>query len=499
MKKSKKSLYNMIFGISNQLIVLVIGLIIPRLFIVSYGSEVNGLQSSIIYIYSYISLLEAGIGTATLQALFGAVGKEDRNEANSILSATNIQYNKIAKIYLISILAMAIIYPVTLTTTVDRLTIALMIILSGVGSFLSFISYGKFVLLLQADGRRFVISIVGIVNYILVNFCKIYLMTKGYSIVSVYFASALLSFVSVCFYSIYRKKYYQWVDYKVKPNMKAISRSKNVVVHQISSIICSSTDVLIITYVIKSLKLVSIYNLYVMIFDAVGSLSSNIMSSFQFVMGQTYNTNIKLYREYHKIYEIINYMISYTFYSVAYIMILPFVEIYTRGVTDINYIDPLFPILFVMIKLFVSAREPAYLLINYAGHFPETQNRAIIETVINILVSLIGVHFFGIYGVLAGTSVAILYRLIDMFIYTSKRFLDRKIWLSFKPMLIYMFGFFIVSIFSKNLEIHPQGYLEFFGIAFVVGICVFIFYFIYTMIFNYQTMMKLFKVIKARR
>lgn len=84
----------MIFGVGNQLVVLCVGLIVPKFFIMSYGSEINGLQSSIAYIYTYIALLEAGIGTATLQALFGTLGRENKEETNAILSATNIQYKK---------------------------------------------------------------------------------------------------------------------------------------------------------------------------------------------------------------------------------------------------------------------------------------------------------------------------------------------------------------------------------------------------------------------
>lgn len=486
MRRSKKSLYNLIFGVGNQVIVLCVGLIVPRFFIMSYGLEINGLQSSIAYIYTYIALLEAGIGTATLQALFGTLGRENREETNAILAATHIQYKKVALSYFICMIVFSIIYPFTVHTSVDKFTIVAMVLLSGVSSLLSFLFYGKFVVLLQADGRSYIVSFVGLLNYFLMNIVKIVLILKGASIVYVYLGSAAISVVVVLIYEIYRKKYYNWVSYQVQPKLEAIAQSKNVLVHQIANIVCNSTDVLILTYVARDLKLVSIYNLYIMVFDAVKSVISNIFSSVQFIMGQTYNKDIELYRKYHQIYEVCDFAVSFSLYSTAYVLVLPFMKIYTKGIQDISYIDPYLPLLFVMVKLLASAREPAALVINYAGHFKKTQNRAVIETIINVIVSIVGVYFWGIYGVLIGTIVALLYRTIDMYIYSSRRFLQRSPWQSIKQWGVYLLGFLIVAYVFSTIKIEPRGYIEFFGIAILVCVGISMFYVFYTFIFNYK-------------
>lgn len=498
MNRSRKSLYNMLFGVANQLIILVMGLIIPRMFIMNYGSEVNGLQSSIAYIYTYIKLLESGIGTATIQALLKAFGNDNKNEINAVLSATNIQYKKVAKIYFLCMLIFAIIYPMTISSTIDSLTISMVVFLSGIGSLISFWTYGKFILLLQADGRSFVVSTIGLIIYILNNIIKIILIALGFSFVCVYLGGLVLSGVTWIFYEWYRKKHYSWVNYKVEPKFSAISQSKNVLVHQIASIVCNSTDVLVLTYVVGSLKLVSIYNVYIMIFDAVKSLIINIFSSVNFIMGQTYHKDIVLYRKYHHVYEVLDMAVSFTMYSIAYVMIIPFLKVYTRGITDINYIDKYLPLLFVLIKLLTSAREPASQLINYAGHFKNTQNRAIIETTINVVISIIASYFLGIYGVLLGTVVALGYRTIDMYIYTSRRFLDRGVWKSAKQWLIYMSAFAIVMLASSTIEIHVGGYVEFFAKALIVAVIVACFYALYTCIFNFDVIRTVVNVIKDK-
>ena len=51
MSRQKNSINNLKWGILGNIITSAVAIIIPRLFIVNYGSEVNGLLSSIRQIY----------------------------------------------------------------------------------------------------------------------------------------------------------------------------------------------------------------------------------------------------------------------------------------------------------------------------------------------------------------------------------------------------------------------------------------------------------------
>ena len=70
MNKKSKLFKNVITGFGGQLIAIILGLIVPRFFIMSYGSDVNGLLSTITQIFTYMALLEAGIGPIIKNALF---------------------------------------------------------------------------------------------------------------------------------------------------------------------------------------------------------------------------------------------------------------------------------------------------------------------------------------------------------------------------------------------------------------------------------------------
>lgn len=94
MSRQRNSINNLIWGIVGNIVTAAVAIIIPRLFIVNYGSEINGLLASIRQVYVYLALLEVGIGDASVVALYAPIGKKDYNAANRILSATNYYYKK---------------------------------------------------------------------------------------------------------------------------------------------------------------------------------------------------------------------------------------------------------------------------------------------------------------------------------------------------------------------------------------------------------------------
>ena len=58
MNKGKRIIKIFGYGVISQVVTLLLGIIIPKLMIVSYGSEVNGLLSSIRQVFVYVALLE---------------------------------------------------------------------------------------------------------------------------------------------------------------------------------------------------------------------------------------------------------------------------------------------------------------------------------------------------------------------------------------------------------------------------------------------------------
>ncbi|OMC76286.1 hypothetical protein BSO21_35975, partial [Paenibacillus odorifer] len=114
-------------------------------------------------------------------------------------------------------------------------------------------------------------------------------------------------------------------------------------------------------------------------------------------------------------YEFVFYgMVSFV-YSCVLILGISFVKIYTRGVSDVNYVDFSILLLFTLVGVLSNWKLPQSTIIISAGHFKETRARAIIEACLTISVSVPLVLYFGLKGVLIGSAIGLIFRSIDLF------------------------------------------------------------------------------------
>ena len=471
-----KSFKNIFYSVGGQIITIVIGLLLPRLRIVSFGSEVNGMLSSVQQVYTYLALLEAGVGTATLQALYGPVAKENKTQINQILSATNHYYKKTGYIYLASVLIFAFGYPIVISSEIPTGTIVAVILLNGLGNVLAYFFQGKYRILLQAEGKQYIVTNLTTFVTVFSGVSKIALIYAGCGVVSLQAAYFGFNVLQVCYFAWYIKKNYRWINLKEKEDFQAISQKNSVLIHQITQLVFNNTDVLLLT-VFCDLKIVSVYALYNMIFDMLSTLMNNVNSGFSYKLGQLFNSDRGRFDRWYTLYERYYTALSFSVYFLGYILIVPFMKLYTRGVTDTNYLLEYLPLMFTAIKLMVSGRAPSGFVATFAGHFKKTQNRAILEMVLNLTISIICVNIFGIYGVLMGTIVALLYRANDMIIYANHRILNRSVWATYKWWLL-DFGIFLtlVAIYNK-FTIAMDSYVLFFLVASILAlitVCIYI-------------------------
>ena len=456
--KAKRGAKNVIYGLLQQLITLSFGLLLPRLFLVSYGSEINGLVSSVTHIYVYIALLEAGVGTATLQALYRTQSKKDYESANAIMAATNQYYKRTGLFYLFAIIVFAITYPLFIKTEINTLTVISIIILNGLGGCISFFFQGKFRILLQAEGKSYILSNLASIIFLLNSATKILLIQMGFSIIIVQMTYFILCIIQMVFIEIYVKKHCSWLNLNVNPDYASINQKNSVLIHKIAEMVFSNTDILILT-LFCGLKIVSVYTMFITFYNMIKSILYNFLDGLNFNLGQTYHENKIKYERMFDIFEIYYMALTFALYTILHIFIIPFMKIYTRGIADINYIDLYLPILFTTIYLLQGGRGPCSLVINHAEHFSITQWRSIVEAIINLVVSLILVNLIGIYGVLIGTIAALFYRANDIIIYTNKKILERSPLITYRRYFRNLFIFLLFILIDNIIKYEYHNYL----------------------------------------
>ena len=85
---------NLISSFIYQIVLISLSFLLPRLYLENFGSEVNGVLSTIKQIFIYMFLLEAGVGLATTQVLYNKIGEKNYISSSEVLSATNIYYRR---------------------------------------------------------------------------------------------------------------------------------------------------------------------------------------------------------------------------------------------------------------------------------------------------------------------------------------------------------------------------------------------------------------------
>lgn len=489
-----RGIKNIVFGLFSQILTIGLGVIIPRLVLVNLGSEANGLLSAIGSVLTYMSLLEAGVGMATIQALYKPIAEQDRESVSAVMSATHYFYRRTGYIYLTLVLLIAVGFTGLIDTTIPRTHVFLVVLMSGLSGVLSYFFQGKFRLLLAAEGKTYVVTNITTITSVGVSILKAVVLFSGGNVVEVQSVYFFFNLVQLAFFMLYMKRHYGWVQYNAKPDFEAIAQKNAVLVHQITGLIFNNTDVLVLT-VFTSLKSVSVYSMYAMIYGMVKAVTVNLSDGFIYALGQTFHDRqrfIKLF----DVYEVYKMAVTTAVFCITRILMLPFLALYTKGVTDINYIDPYINWLFAAFYLLHNGRQSSGNLIDIAQRFENTKWRSVLEAVINITVSVALTYRLGIYGVLMGTIAALLYRTNDMIIYAAG-ILGRSPWITYRRWIVNLGLFALVSYIASCIHLGTDNYIRMFVLGIVLCLTVIPLFVVVNSLFETETARHAFNIVKS--
>ena len=255
---------------------------------------------------------------------------------------------------------------------------------------------------------------------------------------------------------------------KVRPDFDSISQKNDVFVNQFSSLVFNNTDTLLLSY-FCGLKTVSVYSIYLMMCNMINTIVDSISSSMTYQFGFWYSTDKEKFTKAQKVFERYYLCVVFWLYSVTLVFLIPFISLYTKGVTDANYVDAPLPFLFVGMQLLSYTKRPFNQVVNMAQKFKETKWRSVAEATINITISFFAVRKYGIYGVLLGSIVALSYRVIDLIIF-SNRILDNSILGSMENLVKDVICLCLVYCCTSGFVNDLNNYLSVFFYAAVVTI-----------------------------
>lgn len=426
MTRKKKLLLNSSSSIIYQFVALICGFILPRFFLSCYGSAVNGLVTSITQFLGFISLAECGVGAVVQSTLYKPLAENDMTSVSKITLSSNRFFRKIAYLLLVYVAILMAVYPLINIEIFDYLFTMILIFVISISTFAQYYIGMTYKLLLNADQLGFIQYTIHTTALIINTLLCILLMKIGAPVQSVKLTSSIIFLIQPLLLSYIAKKKYN-LDHKITLTEEPIKQKWNGMAQHVATVVLGNTDTVVLT-LLSTLENVSVYGVYHLVVHGVKQIILSTTNGMQAMLGNMLAKNEieKLNNTFDYIEWILHSLVTFAF-SVAAILIIPFVQVYTADITDANYIVPVFAYLITLAQASYCIRLPYNIMVLAAGHYKQTQNSAIIEMTINVVLSVVLVFKFGLIGVALGTFAAMAYRTVYLAKYLTNNIIFRKI------------------------------------------------------------------------
>lgn len=426
MSDKKIATINIFSSLFLQFVAILSGFILPRLILTAFGSEINGLVSSITQFLNYISLFEGGVSVVIMSSLYSPLADKDYRKVSGIIKAADSFYRKLGLMYIVYALIISIGYPIVVKNPYSFAFVASLSVILSSNLFVQFMFSISYRTLLIADRNGYIVYFSQSAFFVL-NLIISFVVLAIYPEIHVLkFASAAAFAIQPLLYGIYIKKHYP-LDKHAEPDEEALSQKWDGFGQNFALFIHNNTDVVVLT-LLANLKDVSVYSIYFMVINSVKTIVVSVSNAILPSVGNVYiSGNKERIENSFNLYVAIVYTLSSFVFSMCVILLIPFVKIYTSSVHDANYIQPLFGIILTTACILECLREPYLQLTFVAKKFKETTKYAYIEAGINIVISIVLVAKYGLIGVAIGTVISVIYRFIVLIQFCKKNIIDVSI------------------------------------------------------------------------
>ena len=460
---------NMRMALAVQLCGVVHGFLLPKIILTCFGSEVNGMVSSVAQYLSGIQILEGGLGAVVMASLYKPLAERNMDKVSAIVRAAEQFFRKLALTYLVYALIVAIVFPRLVQTQFSPGYITALVLVIALGTFVQYFFATPYRLLIQADKHGHVVSFA----YILMLLCSTALaLVAALTRQSVHVIRLI---GSVCYgicpvvFCLYVRRHYP-LKKDVQPDREALKQRWDAFGQNLAYFINNNTDLVLLS-LFATLPEISVYSVYALIVVALRNLVKSLSEAAAPSVGRELVTSssLRLNRIFDW-YELGMNALSTVVFSCCMVLIVPFVKIYTAGLWDADYNQPMLACLLTLANWVYCCRESLRSMIHIAGHIRQTSWAAYMEAGINVVLSAFLVGKFGLVGVGIGTAVVMVYRMICMAWYLKKNILYRPLRKWAKGLAVFACAGAVSVILARRIPILIYNYASWFSFAVVTGV-----------------------------
>lgn len=410
--RKKKVANNTKFNIIKYLFQLILQFVV-RTIIIKYLGEnylgINGLFTSIV---GMLNLAELGIGTAIVFSMYKPVAENDTEKICALFTLYKKIYLIISLVVLVVGTGLIPFLKYFITGSVKELDINFYVIyiMFLLNTLLSYMAGHRKSLLFvyQRNDIETKVKTLGLLGLNISQIIVLVLFKNFYVYAILMPVFTLLE--NLLIYLATKKMYPEIKSVKTKlpqDTMKEIKRNVFAMsMHKIGGVVVSSTDNLIISSIIGTV-IVGVYSNYQMIISAIASFLTLGILSLKGSVGNLMVTSDK--QHVMGIYKKINWFFSWLsgFCAICLFCLLqPFILLWTGSEV---YILDIYVVLILCVQFYItSMRYTTSMFNDCAGLMWNDRWKPVVESIVNLVVSIILAKQIGLIGVFIGTTVSTL-------------------------------------------------------------------------------------------
>lgn len=410
----KNTIRNTIFGVGGQLLSQILAFAYRTVFIYYLSSNFLGVQGLFSNILSLLSLAELGIGNALTFSMYKPLAQKDTRKLQALMSYYAKAYHCIALIVAVVGLLLTPFLDFFIKEVPSEITnlefIYLLYVFDSVASYCFIYKQS----IIKADQKTYICTlytnVFAIIRYML-QMLVLILIKKGSedTFICILVIQIFFTIVTNIYLSIKASKLYPYIngwekERLLKSERKEINNKvRAMMMHKIGSVVVNATDNLLISKFVGLIE-VGIYSNYRLLINMIMGIVQQFSQAIVPSIGNLVSlTSKKKSKEIYDKLDLLNYFI-YGFCSVCFFTLLnPFIEIWVGK----DYLFSIGLVCVIVLNFYVNGmRQNVLAFRNALGLFWNDRYKPIIESIINLVVSIVLARSFGIIGVFLGTFVS---------------------------------------------------------------------------------------------
>ncbi len=468
---------NIVFGQIGNLITQLLGFVLRTVFIAHLGDTLTGINDLYIGILSVLNMAELGVGTALNYSLYKPVAVKDYEKIKSYMQLYKKAYRVIGLVIAVIGIAISPFLPYLVKqpegVSVRDLTLYYFIFLfNTVSSYFVAYKYS----LVNAEQKNYIqTNVITITKMITVSLQIVVILTTAnfYLYLIVAAAVELLQKIFVSRYLDRRYPYLQDKDVQKlskEETDEIVNKTKALIFHKVGDVARLQTDSMIISGFIN-VTLVGFVGSYNMVLNSVANVVNIFFNSVLSSFGNLIATESK--EKQYSMFRVYRFAACwvYGFAAIGFALLLtPLISLWLGADRTLAFSV----VLAILIDFYFKGDR--IVLSNFktaAGVFEQDKYLALIQGIVNLIISIVLVQEIGLLGVYIGTIVSGLIANVTKPVIIYKVILDKDVKeyfadsVKYLVVLVFVFG---LLTWIKTL-IMPETTILTFVVMFVI-ICV---------------------------